>query len=27
VLDQAIRDGEGATDCAALPAKWVKKSK
>ena len=26
-LDQAIRDGLGATDCATLPAMWVRKAR
>jgi len=27
VLDQAVRDGHGATDCTALPAMWVRKAR
>lgn len=27
VLNQAVRDGHGATDCTALPAMWVKKAR
>lgn len=27
VLDQALRDGHGATDCTSLPALWVRKAR